>query len=129
MRSAADRRHAHSKVSRTSRTSWRGRLVGALLASAPGLALAQAPDQVTVKDRLMCRTQAALREGLSAMEAKDKIWLDGLDDCHLSIDGIPAAIIQDNISRIKIRLFADGEQADMWTVPETVRPLRRQRAE
>ncbi len=90
-------------------------------ANAPSNAAADAPVFVTVRDRLMCRTQQALRDGLKAIETKDRFLMSTVDGCHFSIDGVPAIVIQDNISRIKIRLMADGEQADMWTVPETIR--------
>jgi len=91
--------------------------------------MAQEPEYVTVRDRLMCRTQSALRDGLLAIETKDKFLFSTVDGCHFSIDGVPAIVVQDNISRIKIRLTADGERAEMWTVPETIRQVRRDRYE
>ena len=103
-------------------------LVGLLWAAEAGARAAE-PDYVTVRDRLMCRTQQALRDGLTALETRDKFLMSTLDGCHFSIDGVPARLLQDNISRIKIRLRADGEQADMWTVPETIRPVRRRQDE
>jgi DNA-binding transcriptional regulator YbjK len=99
----------------------------------PGVAPSFAPafaddaEYVTVRDRLMCRTQQALRDGLRAIESRNRTLMSQLDGCHFSIDGVPAILIQDNISRVKIRLSADGEQADMWTVPETIKPARRER--
>jgi len=58
----------------------------------------------------MCRTQQALRNGIRAIESRDRNAIRALDDCHFSVDGIPATVIQDNISQIKIRLRAEGEQ-------------------
>lgn len=103
--------------------------VAAGLATALAAASAYSDDTqyVTVRDRLMCRTQQALRDGLRAIETRDTFLFSTVDGCHFSIDGVPATLIQDNISRVKIRLSADGEQADMWTVPETIRPVRKQR--
>ena len=105
------------------------------LAAAASLALALAaaaspiraddPEYVTVRDRLMCRTQTALRNGIRAIESRDRNAIRALDDCHFSIDGIPATVIQDNISQIKIRLRAEGEQADVWTTPETIRVFKK----
>jgi hypothetical protein len=107
------------------------RLAAASLLTALAAAGAYAPtyaqdtQYVTVRDRLMCRTQQALRDGLRALETRDKFLFSTVDGCHFSIDGVPATLIQDNISRVKIRLSADGEQADMWTVPETIKPARK----
>ena len=108
------------------------RLAAASLLSALAAAGAHAPSYagddvpyVTVRDRLMCRTQQALRDGLRALETNDKFLFSTVDGCHFSIDGVPATLIQDNISRVKIRLSADGQQADMWTVPETIKPARK----
>jgi hypothetical protein len=100
-------------------------VAGLLLAAAATPARAAEPDYVTVRDRLMCRTQQALRDGLKALENKDRFLMSTIDGCHFSIDGVPAIVLQDNISRIKIRLRADGQQADMWTVPETIKAARR----
>jgi hypothetical protein len=97
----------------------------AAVAAAPAGAAEDAVEYVTVRDRLMCRTQADLRDGLRAIDTNNKDLFAMLDSCHFSVDGIPARLLQDNINRIKIRLSADGEQADMWTVPEAIRPLRR----
>jgi hypothetical protein len=100
---------------------------GLIALAATGAARAEEPTiYVTVRDRLMCRTQAELRDGLRAIETKDKDLMETLDGCHYTIDGIPAIVLQDNISRIKIRLSADGERADMWTIPEAVKPMRRE---
>ncbi len=99
-------------------------LVAAGLTAASGAHAADPPDPthyVTVRDRLMCRTQQELRDGLKAIETKDSFLMSTLGTCHFSIDGVPAILLQDNISRIKIRLMADGQRADMWTVPETIR--------
>ncbi len=74
----------------------------------------------------MCRTAPALRDGLRALDTRDKQLMSTLEGCHFSVDGIPARVLQDNISRIRIRLRADGEQADMWTVPEAIKPVRRE---
>ena len=104
-------------------------VAGLLGAVATAGARAAEPDYETVRDRLMCRTQQALRDGLKALETKDKFLMSTLDGCHFSVDGVAATLLQDNISRIKIRLTADGEHADMWTVPETIRPARRRPAE
>jgi hypothetical protein len=93
---------------------------------ASGAARAEEPIYVTVRDHLMCRTQLALRDALHAIDTKDKFLMSTIDGCHYSIDGIPAIVLQDNISRIKIRLSADGQRADMWTVPETIKPMRRE---
>jgi hypothetical protein len=79
---------------------------------------------VTVHDRLMCRTQGALIEGLHLLDAKKRDVLNEVDGCHFSMDGIPVTLLQDNINLIKIRLSARGEQADMWTVPEAIKPVR-----
>jgi hypothetical protein len=100
-------------------------VAGLLATAAPAGGRAADPDYVTVRDRLMCRTQQALRDGLRALETKDKFLMSTVDGCHFSIDGVPALVLQDNISRIKIRLRADGEQADMWTTPEAIKPMRR----
>jgi hypothetical protein len=100
--------------------------LAALAAAAPAVAAEDAVAYVTVRDRLMCRTQADLRDGLRAIDTKNKDLFAMLDSCHFSVDGIPARLLQDNINRIKIRLSADGEQADMWTVPEAIRPIRRE---
>jgi hypothetical protein len=102
-----------------------GIVAGLIVAAATAPLRAAEPDYVTVRDRLMCRTQQALRDGLKALDTRDKYLMDTLDGCHFSIDGVPATLLQDNISRIKIRLRADGQQADMWTVPETIKPMRR----
>ena len=83
-----------------------------------------APAYVTVHDRLMCRTQSALIDGLRALETRKRDALRDVDGCHFSVDGIPAIVLQDNISQIKVRLSARGERADMWTVPEAIRPVR-----
>lgn len=100
---------------------------GLVVMLAAGVARAEEPViYVTVRDHLMCRTQAALRDALRAIETKDKTLMETVDGCHYSVDGIPAIMLQDNISRIKIRLSADGERADMWTVPETIKPMRRE---
>jgi hypothetical protein len=97
----------------------------ALAAAAPAATRAEDVDYVTVRDRLMCRTQQALRNGTRAIESRDRAAIRALDDCHFSVDGIPATVIQDNISQVKIRLRADGEQADVWTTPETIRPVKK----
>lgn len=78
-------------------------------------------DHVTVRDRLMCRTQGELRDGLRALQTNDRILFSTLNGCVFSIDGVPAGVIQDNISQVKIRLSLEGERADMWTVPEAIR--------
>jgi hypothetical protein len=100
---------------------------GLIALLAAGAARAEEPTPyVTVRDRLMCRTQAELRDGLRALETRDKDLMETLDGCHYTVDGIPAIVLQDNISRIKIRLSADGERADMWTIPEAIKPMRRE---
>jgi hypothetical protein len=96
-----------------------------LAAAAPVPGHAQDVQYVTVGDRLICRTQQALRNGIRALESRDRDALRALDDCHFSIDGIPATLIQDNINQIKIRLRADGQQADVWTTPEPIRPVKK----
>jgi hypothetical protein len=95
----------------------------------PGAARPQETTYVTVGDRLMCRTQLALSDALRAIDNKDKFLMSTIDGCHYSIDGVPAIVLQDNISRIKIRLSADGQRADMWTVPEAIKPVRREPAD
>jgi len=95
----------------------------------PGTTCAQETTYVTVRDRLMCRTQLALHDALRAIDNKDKYVMSTIDGCHYSIDGVPAIVLQDNISRIKIRLSADGQRADMWTVPEAIKPVRREPAD
>ena len=83
---------------------------------------------MTVHDRLMCRTQSALIEGLRVLDSRRRRdVLSEVDGCHFSVDGIPATVLQDNISQIKIRLSARGEHADMWTVPEAIRPAPSER--
>jgi hypothetical protein len=99
---------------------------GLMAALLPGAARAQDLGYVTVRDRLMCRTQLALSDALRAVDSKDKSAMDTIDGCHYSIDGVPAIVLQDNISRIKIRLSADGQRADMWTTPEAIKPMRRE---
>ena len=94
-------------------------------AAAPAPIRADDTQYVTVRDRLMCRTQQALRNGIRAIESRDRNAIRALDDCHFSVDGIPATVIQDNISQIKIRLRAEGEQADVWTTPETIRAVKK----
>jgi hypothetical protein len=86
------------------------------------------PGYVTVHDRLLCRTQSALIEGLRVLATRRKRDVLGdVDGCYVSIDGIPAIVLQDNISQIKIRLSARGEHADVWTVPEAIRRVRSER--
>jgi hypothetical protein len=108
-----------------------GPVAAASLALALAAATAPAPTHaddtqyVTVRDRLMCRTQQALRNGIRAIESRDRNAIRALDDCHFSVDGIPATVIQDNISQVKIRLRAEGEQADVWTTPETIRAVKK----
>src|SRR5271156_6004711 len=97
---------------------------GLMTALLPGAARAQEPSYVTVRDRLMCRTQRGRGDALRPLDSKDKSAMDTIDGCHYSIDGVPAIVLQDNINRIKIRLRADGQRADMWTVPETIKPVR-----
>ncbi len=97
----------------------------ALAAAGPTPGRADETLYVTVRDRLMCRTQQALRNGIRAIESRDRNAIRALDDCHFSVDGIPATVIQDNISQIKIRLRAEGEQADVWTTPETIRAVKK----
>jgi hypothetical protein len=104
-------------------------LIALAAAAAPFPGRAQDVQYVTVGDRLLCRTQQALRNGIRALENRDRNALRALDDCHFSIDGIPATLIQDNINQIKIRLRADGQQADMWTTPETIRPVKKKTEE
>jgi hypothetical protein len=107
----------------------RGRMTAAGLVMTAVSAVAGAEEPVlyvTVRDRMMCRTQAALRDALKAIETKDKFLMETVDGCHYSIDGVPALLIQDNISRVKIRLSADGQRAEMWTVPEAIKPMRRE---
>jgi len=96
---------------------------GGLIAAAAGVRAAE-PHYVTVHDRLMCRTQEALIDGLRMLDAKKRDVLRDVDGCHFSMDGIPAILLQDNINLIKIRLSARGEHADMWTVPEAIKPVR-----
>jgi hypothetical protein len=102
---------------------------GLMTILASGAARAEEPSYVTVRDRLMCRTQLALRDALRAIDNKDKNLMDTVDGCHYSIDGVPATVLQDNINRIKIRLSANGQRADMWTVPEAIKPVRREEPE
>jgi hypothetical protein len=102
---------------------------GLLAGLVPGATCAQETTFVTVHDHLMCRTQLALRDALRAIDSKDKVQMGALDGCHFSIDGVPAIVLQDNINRIKIRLSADGQRADMWTVPEAIKPVRREPAD
>ncbi len=97
--------------------------VAGLVLAAAGVRAAE-PAYETVRDRLMCRTQQALRDGLKALETRDSFLMSTVSGCHFSVDGVPATVLQDNISRIKIRLSAAGEQAEMWTVPETILPAR-----
>ena len=98
--------------------------VAALLVPAIAGAADQRQLYVTVKDRLMCRTQVDLRDGLRAIDARNKAQLEALGDCHYTIDGVPAIVLQDNISQIKIRIAVGRERADMWTIPEAIKPLR-----
>lgn len=100
----------------------------ALLVPRPGRA-EEHVVYLTVRDHLMCRTQLALHDALHAIDTKDKFLMSTVDGCHYSIDGVPAIVLQDNISRIKIRLSADGQRADMWTVPEAIRPMPREPAD
>ena len=71
----------------------------------PVAARAADPPQlyVTVKDRLMCRTQVDLRDGLRAIDAKNKTQLDALDGIegwHLDEEARRAAchIVKNNVS-------------------------------
>ena len=102
-------------------------LVLAVALSATAARAEEPVEYVTVRDHLMCRTQADLRDGLRALETKDKDLMAQIESCHFSVDGIPAVVLQDNINRIRIRLTADGERADMWTSPEAIKPVRRER--
>jgi hypothetical protein len=110
------------------RASFRHAPIAAALAVLLVPATAGAADQprlyVTVKDRLMCHTQVELRDGLRAIDAKNKTQLEALDGCHFTIEGVPAIVLQDNISQIKIRISAGRERADMWTIPEAIKPVR-----
>ena len=107
-----------------------GAAIGLMILLGPQIATAEEPVlYVTVRDRMMCRTQAALRDALKAIDTKDKLLMETVDGCHYSIDGVPALLIQDNISRIKIRLSAAGQRAEMWTVPEAIKPMKRDRDE
>lgn len=89
-----------------------------------GLALpcvAQEPEHVTIPNRLMCSSQRSLREALRAIDYKDQTGLALLHDCHYSLGGVPALILQDSISMIKIRLFGSAKVVEYWTLPDTVR--------
>jgi hypothetical protein len=102
-----------------------GLAIALAAAAAPLPGRADDVQYVTVGDRLICRTQQALRNGIRALESRDRNAIRALDDCHFSVPGIPATLIQDNINQIKIRLRAEGEQADVWTTPETIRPVKK----
>lgn len=78
---------------------------------------------VTVKDRLICRTQQSLREMLRAIDTKDRALGRTVQGCVYTVDGVPAKLIQDNISAIKVLIGFPGEQqTEFWTLPETIRP-------
>ena len=82
---------------------------------------------VTNRDRLICTTQASLREALQAIEKKDRQALRLVQGCRYSIDGVPAELLQDNVSMIKVRL-GPPEQPDrheFWTLPDTVKPANK----
>lgn len=80
------------------------------------------PEHVTIKNRLMCRSQRSLREALRAIDYKDQDALNALQDCFYSIEDVPALVLQDSVSMIKIRLFgASGRIVEYWTLPGSVR--------
>jgi hypothetical protein len=84
-------------------------------------------EMVTARDRIMCRTQQSLKEALRAIEQKDRNLLRTVQGCHYSIDGVPAEVVQDNVSMIKVRLGArdDPNRSEFWTLPDTVKPAGR----
>jgi hypothetical protein len=111
-------------------TVLRASLVGFAIAAFPAswdacIAEGPAPEpaHVTVKDRVMCGSQRSLREALRAIEYKDSAALHLLRDCHYSVDQVPALVLQDNISAIKVRLFGENDRiVEYWTLPDTVKP-------
>ncbi len=101
-------------------------LAGMVLITLAGGARAE-EEYVTVRDRIMCRTQQSLRESMKAIETKDRNLMRTVQGCNYSLDGVAAILLQDNVSMIKIRVGHGGQDNDFWTLPETIKPANKRR--
>jgi hypothetical protein len=102
-------------------------MVPVALATAVLVAPVRAGDEtyVTVHGRIMCTTQEMLRQALQAVRDKNREQLRTVQGCRQSLDGIPAELLQDNVSMIKVRVGYPDSQTEYWTLPETIKPTTR----
>ncbi|MBV8170096.1 MAG: hypothetical protein JO021_25160 [Alphaproteobacteria bacterium] len=83
-----------------------------------------ADEYVTANGKLMCTTQQSLREALKAIDTKDRALLHTVQGCRQSVGDVPAEILQDNVSMLKIRLLND-DRKEFWVLPDSVKQVRR----
>src|SRR5260221_13489087 len=94
-------------------------LAGMVLITLAGGARAE-EEYVTVRDRIMCRTQQSLRESMKAIETKDRNLMRKVQGCNYSLDGVAAILIQDHVSMINIRVAHDESDAAFWALLQTM---------
>jgi len=97
--------------------------LGLLLLAKP----ARADDYATIRGRIMCTTQEMLRQALQAVREKNREILRTVQGCRESVEGVPAELLQDNVSMIKIRLGYPDEKGrpEYWTLPDTIKSTSR----
>ena len=74
----------------------------------------------------MCATQQSLREALRAVDTHDRALMNTVQGCHYSVDGVPAELIQDNVSMIKVKIGRDpNNRMELWTLPESIKSVNK----
>lgn len=75
------------------------------------------PQTLVTKGRYpACLTEEALTEAMRALARGDEQWLAAVPGCVLTVPGLRVGVIDQGMSRAKVRLFApDGSSVVVWT--------------